>query len=54
MKRNVPRRNGGKVTFTDRDVDDVIDGYVACESYKDSHVWEHVDAMERAMQVEQN
>ena len=25
MKRNVPRVGGGKVKFTDRDVDDVID-----------------------------
>ena len=29
----------------------VPDGYVACESYKDTHDWEHVANMERAMQV---
>ena len=40
-----------KYKFSDRNVDDVIDGYVACESYKDSHAWEHVDEMERAMQA---
>ena len=51
VKRNVPRSDGSQVKFSDRDVDDVIDGYVACESYQDTHVWEHVDEMERAMQV---
>ena len=51
VKRSVARQNAGKISFSDRDVDDVGDGYVACEPYQDSHVWEHVDAMERAMQV---
>ena len=51
MKRNVARAEGSTTKFTDRDVDDVGDGYVACESYKDIHVWEHVDEMERAMQA---
>lgn len=51
VKRNVARADGGKVTFSDRNVDDVIDGYVACESYTDTHQWEHVDEMERAMQA---
>lgn len=51
VKRNVPRAGGAKFKFTDRDVDDVIDGYVACESYKDTHEWQHVDEMERAMQA---
>ena len=51
IKRNVARPEGSRVNFTDRNVDDVIDGYVACESYKDTHVWEHVDQMERAMQA---
>ena len=37
--------------FTDRNVIDAPDGYVACESYKDSHSWEHMANMERAMQV---
>ena len=51
VKRNVPRSDGGQIKFSDRNVDDIIDGYVACESYHDTHVWEHVDQMERAMQV---
>lgn len=51
IKRNVPRTEGGKAMFSDRNVDDVSDGYVACESYVDSHVWEHNAEMERAMQV---
>lgn len=51
IKRSVPRSEGAKAVFGDRNVDDVSDGYVACESYKDSHVWEHVAEMERAMQV---
>ena len=51
IKRSVARRNAGQISFKDRDVDDVVDGYVACEPYKDSHVWEHSQVMERAMQV---
>ena len=51
VKRNVARMDGGKVQFSDRNVDDVIDGYVACESYIDTHQWDHVDEMERAMQA---
>ena len=50
IKRNVARVNN-KAEFSDRDVDDAPDGYVACESYKDTHTWEHVANMERAMQV---
>ena len=53
IKRSVPRSEGAKAAFSDRNVDDVGDGYVACESYKDSHVWEHVAEMERAMQANQ-
>ena len=51
VKRNVARKDGGQINFNDRNVDDVIDGYVACESYTDTHQWEHVDEMERAMQA---
>ena len=51
IKRSVARRNAGQISFKDRDVDDVVDGYVACEPYKDSHVWDHSQVMERAMQV---
>ena len=51
MKRNVARKDGGQINFNDRNVDDVIDGYVACESYTDTHQWDHVDEMERAMQA---
>jgi DNA-binding transcriptional regulator YdaS (Cro superfamily) len=51
IKRNVARVEGSATKFKDRNVDDATDGYVACESYKDTHVWEHVAEMERAMQV---
>ncbi len=51
IKRNVARTEGSKTNFTDRNVDDVGDGYVACESYQDTHEWVHVAEMERAMQV---
>ena len=44
-------RASSTVKFTDRNVIDAPDGYVACESYKDSHSWEHMANMERAMQV---
>ena len=44
-------RQGSERDFVDRDVKDCLDGYVACESYKDSTKWARVDVMERGMQA---
>jgi len=46
----VPRRIT-HLTFQDRNVDDVSDGYVSCDSYNDNREWKHVEKMERGMQV---
>ena len=39
------------VNFTDRDVMDVSDGYVACESQHDPRQFRNVESMEHAMQA---
>ena len=50
IKRTVPRHLK-KLNFGDRNVDDVTDGYVSCDSYKDNRDWKHVEKMERGMQA---
>ena len=49
IKRTVAR-HVTKLSFEDRNVDDVPDGYVSCDSYKDNREWRHVQKMERGMQ----
>ena len=39
------------MTFCDRNVDDVSDGYVACESQYDPREFRNVESMEHAMQA---
>ena len=50
IKRSVARQES-ELTFEDRNVDDISDGYVACDSYEDKRDWKHVEEMERGMQV---
>ena len=50
IKRTVPRHLT-KLNFSDRNVDDVTDGYVSCDSYKDNREWKHVEKMERGMRA---
>ena len=46
----VERQDEG-VNFSDRDVMDVSDGYVACESQHDPRQFRNVESMEHAMQA---
>ena len=47
-----PRKVGPKSwNFSDRNVDDVKDGYVSCEPFQDSTRWGQVGCMDRGMQA---
>ena len=47
-----PRKVGPKSwNFTDRNVDDVKDGYVSCEPFQDTTEWGQVGCMDRGMQA---
>ena len=47
-----PRKVGPKSwNFSDRNVDDVKDGYVSCEPFQDSRRWGQVGCMDRGMQA---
>ena len=50
IKNTKPRKNE-EVVFEDRNVSDVGDGYVACESQYDPRQFRNVESMEHAMQA---
>ena len=50
IKNSQPRKDVS-VVFEDRNVDDVGDGYVACESQYDPRQFRNVESMEHAMQA---
>ena len=50
IKNTKPRKNE-EVVFEDRNVSDVVDGYVACESQYDPRQFRNVESMEHAMQA---
>ena len=49
--KNTKARKDEVVYFTDRNVMDVSDGYVACESQYDPRQFRNVESMEHAMQA---
>ena len=46
----MPRKDPKNV-FSDRNVDDVKDGHVSCESYSEEKPFEHVSTMDRGVQA---